>query len=290
MRNQPESHSFALAVALAALLVATAMPVSAAHDDAVRELRLAVYDAQGREIAVISPDEPLRLARGQQVRLRMFEPRDGGRRVVPTEFVAAAGESVAAINGTRYRREQGEIDVEIRQNARVTGPLVLEYRVLQNVPVAWEGLRRGHLTLHATDVSPGWGNQPGYVPPQSSAERVVTGLYRGILLRDPDPEGSAQAQTEIVRRGWAGLVDVARNMAGGRESTYDLYQRGVTAEQRLAALYRTLLDTDPRYVDSNTWRWQLDRIARGDIAGVVDEMIQSEAFRRHYDVDRAFRR
>ena len=109
------------------------------------------------------------------------------------------------------------------------------------------------------------------------ADRVIAGLYQGILLRAPD-NGAVGFRDRIAREGRAGAVRVAREIAESRESEIGVYEKGSCNQARLLALYEHLLGIDSSRVDQRRWREQLQRMERGDIAGVVDEMVQSREF------------
>ena len=266
----------ALAITLA--LVAIAVPATAAHDDVVRDLRIAVADHNGREIAVISPADAVMLPRSEPVQLRMFYEVNGQRHNVPTEFRVARG-SERLLNHTKNRQDRGEVTVEYYPNANPTGPSYLEYRIHDDVRLADERMRSGQVRI---DVASGLG--------QAEADRLVGALYRGILLREPDQQGNYAARQAIQEGGWNGLVRFAQNLASSRESEMDLYERGSCNQQRLLAMYRELQGRDLRSVDQRTFRAHLEQMGRGDVDGVVMALMESAEFQDRFGLRTAWRR
>jgi hypothetical protein len=287
MRNQRGILSFQIVLMVAALVAATVAPASARHDEYVTDLWLAVYDEQGNELDVISLDGAVILPRREPRVLQMFTEIDGNRHHVSTQFNVARG-SGTWLNHYRNRQEQGQVNIGLHPNVEPRGPLYLEYEILDNVGLEDEGLRRGTIRVEVSDKVD-QGSSIGH--DRADTNDIVTAIYRGILLRDPDPAGAATAEQAIRDNGWDAIVSVARTTAISRESQVDVYQRGISNQQRLVALYGELLDMDASDVDAYVWREQLDRLGRGDISGVVLEMVQSEAFQDHFGIaDTVWRR
>ena len=264
-------------LALAVVLAAGAAPVAAEHDDVVQDLRIAVLDHNGREIAVVSPHDAVALPRNEPIQLRMFEQRGNERHYIATEFRVARGSEM--LNHTRNRQSRGEVTVELRPNSNPTGPLHLEYTILDSVRLADERMRRGHIRV---DVQGGLG--------QAETDRLVGALYRGILMREPDQQGGYAARQAILNGGWNGLVQFARNVATSRESEMDLYEKGACNQQRLMTMYRELQGRDLRRIDQRTWRAQLEQMNRGDIDAVVMALMESPEFQDRFGLRTAWRR
>jgi hypothetical protein len=265
----------ALAVALVA---ATVAPAVASHPP-VQRLSIAVLDHDGREIAVISPEQSVMLPRDTPIQLRMFEQIGNERRVVPTEFRVQRGSE--ALNHTRNRQDRGEVTVELRRNANPTGPLYLEYTIPDDVPLANDRMRRGHLRVEIGD----WGGMG-----QAEVDRLVGALYRGILLREPDQQGGLSARQSLLSGGWSGLARLAQEIASSRESEIDVYERGACNQQRLLAMYRELQGRESRTIDQRIWRAQLEQMGRGDIGGVVAALTETPEFQSRFGLRTARRR
>ena len=264
-------------LALVALVAAAVAPAVASHP--IQRLSIAVLDHNGREIAVISPDQTVMLPRDTPIQLRMFEQLGNERRIIPTEFRVQRGSE--ALNHTRNRQDRGEVTVELRHDARPTGPLYLEYTIHDSVQLANDRMRRGNLRVEIGD-SGGMG--------QAEVDRMVGALYRGILLREPDQQGALSARQSILTGGWAGLSRLAQEIASSRESEIDVYERGACNQQRLLAMYRELQGRESRNIDQRTWRAQLEQMERGDISGVVAALTETPEFQNRFGLRTARRR
>lgn len=119
--------------------------------------------------------------------------------------------------------------------------------------------------------------QPGQF--QTPADSVVTALYRGILMRDPD-DGAAGARSDISRHGYDGVRRVALNIANSPESR----SLGENPAQRLEALYGHLLGWSRADVGRDRWESDLSQINDGNVAGVVDAIVRSEQFRSRFAI------
>ena len=112
----------------------------------------------------------------------------------------------------------------------------------------------------------------------------MRGLYRGILLRDPDPSSVGYVQT-IQRSSWSGLQSVAQTMAESNESRRDVYSReGVGNEERLVVLYRELLGYSEDDIPEDDWNYQLRQLESRQYAEVVLEMLRQPAFRTRFGI------
>jgi hypothetical protein len=121
----------------------------------------------------------------------------------------------------------------------------------------------------------GWGDD--------KARDLTRALYQGILMRDPDP--AAQGTTDAIRNGgYNALIDSAVNIANSKESRYAIPGRGVTAEQRLQAMYQGLLGLAPNQVDPGSWRNDLQILNNGHVDQVVQNIVRSDRFRSRYSI------
>jgi hypothetical protein len=115
------------------------------------------------------------------------------------------------------------------------------------------------------------------------ARDLTRALYEGILMRDLDP--GASGTIDAVRNGgYNALVDAAVSIANSNESRYAIPGRGVTAEQRLDSMYRSLLGVSRDQADPNTWRTDLRALNDGRIAQVAEGIVRSDRFRAHYNL------
>lgn len=263
----------------ALMLAATLGAASAAaqtmpRSQTVQQVAISVVDpASGREVDLIERGEDLELALGQEVRLELVDPTVTRRQWnIPGSF-----EIIRPNTGLELRRENvAQGTVLLRARALQPGDERREeigWRVRDNVRTDGDNLRWGRLHVDiAGDTAQGSGSMW-----QASADRVIAGLYHGILLRAPD-SGAAGYRDTIARDGWSGARRVAREIAESRESELGIYEKGSCNQARLLEMYEHLLGIDPNRVDQRRWREQLQRLERGDIAGVVDELVQTREF------------
>jgi hypothetical protein len=279
MRMQRAHAAPTTALWMAIALLAVAVPAAANHDaQAVGSLNVAVYDHNGNEVTVITPHDPVMLPPDEPIQLRMFEQlANGERRWIPTEFRVRRGSE--ALNHTRNRQSRGEVTVELYPDARVNGPLYLDYTILSNVRLANETMRRGSLQVQVADTLA-----------SAEADRLIGALYRGVLLREPDQQGMVAAREAIRTGGWNGLVRFAQNTANSRESEMDVYEKGACNQQRLIAMYRELQGRELRRVDQRTFRAHLEQLERGDIDGVVVALMETPEFQDRFGLRTAWRR
>jgi hypothetical protein len=119
----------------------------------------------------------------------------------------------------------------------------------------------------------GWSND--------RARDLTRALYQGILMREPDP--AARGTTDAIRNGgYNTLIDEAVNIANSRESRFEIPSRRVSPEQRLEAMYQSLLGLSPQQADPSTWRSDLRMLNDGQIARVVEGIVRSDRFRSRY--------
>jgi hypothetical protein len=102
------------------------------------------------------------------------------------------------------------------------------------------------------------------------AEQVAGALYRGILGREPDPEGLRQAIAEIQR---GRLESQVRGMCNSPE--FRNQRQGLAPSSFLEELYQGLFQ---RPVDSGGARTYLRDLERGRCTEVVLSLVRSEEF------------
>ena len=278
----------AAVVLLAAAALFAAQPLAA--QDTVRSVRIAVVDpSSGNELAVLGPDQEITLIPGEEVLLRAFEPvsnRRFDRRTLPATF--GFGPAPTALEILSSSPERGE--ARVRLNEATAGQrLHVGYRLGERLTLADPGMQLGRILVRvasagATSVT-GSQYSTGTDLGQFSrpADAVVAALYRGILLREPDP-GAAGARDDLARHGYDSVRRVAANIANSEESRVRLYDSGVSNVRRLEALYGHLLGWSRADVGIERWESDLAEIERGNLAGVVDAIVRSQQFRSRFGI------
>lgn len=282
MRKQP--RALAPLVVAAGVLLAIAAPIAAAEDPGpVQTVRIAVVDPRtGDELTVVSPGQEIVVAPGEELTLRVFEPnadRRHDRRPLAATFGFGPTETPLQIVSTSS--ERGEVIV--RLNPTTAGQRWhVGYKLADRIQLSDPALQLGRVLVRV--AGPGVRSITGIQSTGRgyySADTVIAALYRGTLLRDPDP-GSAGARDEIAQKGYEAVLRVAPGIANSEESRSRLYQNGVTNSQRLEALYRELLGLRRTDVSREQWSNDLAQLDRGNIAGVVETMVRSEQFRSRF--------
>ncbi|HEV8631242.1 MAG TPA: hypothetical protein VGV61_13070 [Thermoanaerobaculia bacterium] len=279
---------------VAAGLSASAAP--AAEQPRVQSVRIAVADpSTGGELAVLSPGQEITLAPGEEVLLRLFEPtgaRRGDRRVLPANSFGF-GPTTTPLEIVSSSPERGE--ALVRLNATPGGVRWhVGYKLADRLVLASEDLRLGRILVRVAgngsssitgrSYAPwrynGNGQYNSY-PYSRQVDEVIAALYRGILVRDPDPEAAGFASA-VAQRGYDAVLESAHNIADSPESHGRIYDSGVTNEQRLLAIYKQLLGMDRSQIDRRQWDRDLAALSRGDIASVVDAVVRSPQFRSRF--------
>lgn len=249
----------------------------------IAEIRILVSDADTRqELGVVRPGETIEIAEGTRIRM--------GLQAVPTNrnqkpFFPRTNfretRQGGAVFFQRVNQEGGSVVAEVVRPKSVgkgQDREVVHYEILDAIAVP-ANLKRGHFTI---EVDPDPATGPIVAHPANRAHQLTNLLYRAILLRDLDEAGARGTVESIERGGYNAVVDAARTIAGSEESRIRIYERNVTNEQRLLALYRDLLGLESAQIDRDEWEANLRRIADGRIVDVVEGMVRSETFRlRH---------
>jgi hypothetical protein len=135
----------------------------------------------------------------------------------------------------------------------------------------------------ATGGNGGHGDHGGHGWGDDKARDLTRVLYQGILMRDLDP--GARGTVDAIRNGgYNALIDSAVSIANSNESRFAIPGRGVTMEQRLQAMYQSLLGLAPNQVDPGSWRSDLQTLNNGHIAQVVENIVRSDRFRSRYSL------
>jgi hypothetical protein len=238
----------------------------------------------------IAPGGTVSVAEGARVRVNVEAVLDNSRRPMypVTEFTDL---DRGGVRITRGNAANAAVDLEVISKRNPNRIQRIGYRITDNrVPA---NLRTG--TFNIQVVAPntigsndqqgsGYGRpgRPGNGDWSNDRARDLTrALYQGILMREPDPD--SRGTTDAIRNGgYNALINEAINIANSRESRYEIPGRRVTPEDRLEAMYRSLLGLSPQQADSKTWRSDLQLVGIGQIGRVVEGIVRSDRFRSHY--------
>lgn len=306
-RHIPAIPAFLLA-ALAATVSPWAAPDAAAQS--IGEVRIYAKSLDtGADYAWVNPGGTLVLPPRVELRLRLEAiPRSGGPRYPSGRFDdASMGEAArdarrrgitgypTGNDGHRFAGIKGtnpEMGSAVLQTYGREGESAIRYTILDNGLTMPSNLRTGtffvrvdadaRLAETLPETAPPIFAEPGPVAP-GAARELVAELYHGILMREPEAQGLDDWSEQIEGRGYPEAIAAATSIAASEESRVRIYQDGTTYEQRLAALYEHLLGIEPRTVDPDRWRTDLERLRDGEIDQVVGEMVRSAEFRARFD-------
>ena len=284
-----------------AAVVALLCPMMAQPAHAQRQRSVSRSDVAGIQILVraiddktdgtrIDPGGTVSVAEGARVRVNVEAVLNGSR--VPmypvTEFTDL---DRGGVRITRGNAANAAVDLEVISKRNPNRIQRIGYRITDNrVPA---NMRTGTFniqvvapnTIGSNDQqgsSHGYPGRPGSSDWGSDRARDLTRvLYQGILMREPDPSSSGTLNA-IRNGGYNAVVDEAVNIANSRESRYEIPGRRVSAEERLEAMYRSLLGMSPEQADPGTWRSDLRLLSDGQIARVVEGIVRSDRFRARY--------
>jgi hypothetical protein len=276
------------------LATALVWPTAArAQEPLIDELRIWVQDMHTKEDReFLAPGSTLYLEQGDKVRLRIQAiPRERNRKPrYPRARWTPAG-SQQEIRFSEFDERVGTVVVE----ARSVNPNVrsgVRFQLLDRMNLARGVNSSGGMTIEVSGGRNGYNSGGGYSSGgghhgyndhnASQSQTVVRSLYRGILMREAEPQAVAERSRKIDAGGYGTAVSEAQAIAASRESRIDVYARGVTNEQRLLTLYEELLGLDRQRINTRSWEDNLRGLANGDIVGVVTAMVRSEEFRRKY--------
>ncbi len=244
------------------------------HGQRIKDVRVAVWTPrEHNESALLSDGQTLRLEQGQTVILRVVAPdktNPANERVyLAARYSVERGDDRASLHDADIQKGWVELTaLEGRRDRRE--PLVVRWELAERVALEEPGLARGSIRVEIVPAPYHWG------------EEAVAELFRGILLREPD-SGARIWVDSVSRGGFPQLLEAAKAIAESRESEIDVYARGACNQQRLLALHRHLLGVEAAALDQLRWRAELDRMGRGDIAGVVLDIIRSPAYRERHE-------
>lgn len=280
--------------ALAVLLLA-ALPVQAAQSaqavaPVITQLHFAIEaeNRAGVDPLIIGPGEGFRIRTGQRLVIRAVGNARTNERIFPEVryFVAAGGDSIALADA---RQRMGTVAVDARASSRGQNA-VIGYEILGNT-VLHGVARDGRLEVQVDGPTGNSAARPLSTPggPQdlgtSTSNALLRDLYRGILLREPDPAAFAWLD-RIDRGGYHGLVEVAQAIALSEESRTSVYERGINNEQRLAALYQHLLGRQSSQIARSSWDRGLQLLANRHYRELVTELLEQPEFFDRYNLAR----
>ncbi|MEA2600847.1 MAG: hypothetical protein QOF89_1839 [Acidobacteriota bacterium] len=268
-----------VAALLCPLVVQSVEAQSSKPKPPIRAVEVVVRDIATKEdIGTVQPGGSISIPAGSRVRLIMTAmPAGNGRPLYPT--TTYSDQSQGGVQITRSNAENSAADLAVG-TAKGNRTQAIGFQIQEDwVPA---NLRTGTINLRivpGTSSSVG-GNDlgGGSYTGGSRAEQVTQMLYRGILMRDPDP-GAQGTIDAIANGGYDAAVRAAVGIANSSESRNRIPGQGVSSEDRLAALYQNLLGMSPDRVDRSQYDNDLRRITAGRIADVVSDMVQSERFR-----------
>lgn len=265
-------------------------------DVAVQAVRVAVTDlGTGRELGELDFGDTLLLETGQRVRLRVVaEPaaRNRARRYPSATYDLLSG--ARRISMIDVDQVEGSAVIEgVRPDdpARPDSTTLIEIE-LMDAPELRDRMRKGTLTVRVVDdrnlVDDDNLDYDPIAPPVDqndvTAERIVDGLYRAILLRPAEPAALQSRADDVARLGMTGITRMAREIALSPESRTGVYDRGVTNAQRVQALYQYLLGLDLNDVSVTQYREDVRRVEAGQLAELVVEMVSSGEFQERFDI------
>lgn len=276
---------------LVAALPSQAAPQSAqATNPVVRQLQFAI-EAEVRTVdpLVIAPGEGFRIKPGQRLVIRAVANARTNERTFPAvRYFVVNGNDISLDDA---RPNMGTVAVDARASSRGQNA-VIGYEILGHTAV--DGVaREGQIEVQIDGPR---ANAPAAAAPaydesrdlsEGTANTLLRDLYRGILMREPDPAASPW-RDKIEVGGYNGLVEVARAIAASEESRVSVYERGIGNEQRLAALYLHLLGRQQSQVARIDWDRGLQLLAARQYPELVTELIGQSGFFTRYRLQRRF--
>ena len=271
------------------LVLALVPPAAAQGRPNIGQVVIIVKDIDSKEeIGSVEPGGAIILPAGSHVRLIMTALPTGRARGPLYPDTVFRDTSAGGVTITRSNVENSTADLVLNRTKAGSRTETIRYRITESwVPAA---LRTGSFNIHIAPPFTSYDHSAGTslrgaVPGRSRAGELTRMLYEAILLREPDP-GAAGTVEAIAGGGYDSLTREAVNIANSEESRIRLYDQGTTNEQRLAALYRNLLDLSPGEVDRAQYYSDLRRLNDGRIADVVWDLVNSDRFRDRIGVVR----
>lgn len=229
-------------------------------------------------IGDLAPGETLYMRPGDRLRVSAVAGPEPDER----DFVRARFELTEARHLALEVRETGVAVLEAGPSREGEGTLRYELEGATRLP---ERERSGTLQIEVSDRGDRFGRQQ---LDGRRANEIVASFYRGILLREPDGDQTARVEA-IQREGYPAIVQVAREIAGSRESQIGVYERGCEP-QRLLALYRHLLGLDQGAIPLDEWKEELEALADRRYEELVEGMTRREEFIARFDLEPLVRR
>lgn len=288
---------------LSAAIVALLSPVMAPPAEAQRAVnrrdvagvQILVRNIDDKSEAVrVLPGGTVTIAEGAHVRVNVEVVLDNSRTPLypVTEFTDL---DRGGIQITRSNAANAAVDLMVLPKKNPNRIQRVGFQIMDNrIPA---GMRTGSFNIQvaAPSAVAGGSSQPDYGRPGSGnydnhggwgydrARDLTRVLYRGILMRDPDP--GAQGTIDAIRNGgYNGLIDAAVSIANSQESRITLATRGVSAQERLESIYQNLLGLSSSQVDRSTWNDDMRTLNDGHIARVVENIVRSDRFRSRYNI------
>ncbi|MCP4658980.1 MAG: DUF4214 domain-containing protein [bacterium] len=281
--NQRIKPSFLLAAVGAGSLVALVAFAQGKPGDQTQidAVRIAVWDPETKEeILTLISGETLEIAAGDSVILRIFSPADKNptqmRQYLSAGFSIEAGRERIALREVDVRKGSCVVEALAGRAADKSTAATLRYELKGKISAARKYQERGTVTFEIIE--------PEYE--LTKGEAFVWLLYRAILLREPDRERARPWIEQVERGGYRSLIEVAYQIAESRESQVHLYERGVSNQERLLAIYGHLLGLDADEVDLREWQHNLARLDRGEVTEVVMDIVDSYEFRQYHGIHR----
>jgi len=250
----------------------------------ISNVEIAVWRTSDKaELAQLSLGDTLVLDAGVEVMMRAYAPRGNGpgdqRWYLPVTFSVASGDRQIRLSDVNS--DKGSCT--LRATGDTGGRAVeIRYKLARHIQVTRSELAKGIFYLkveRAASTPPPSGDRPGSSAGGTSERDMVERLFQGILLREPG-RASSDFERTIRHDGYEGVVDVAYEIAESREARRQLRSADSTNTEHLEAIYRYLLDLRPSEIDRYQWRDHMDMMNRGDLSGVVMDIVRSPEFRR----------
>jgi hypothetical protein len=289
-----------LSAAIAALLSPVMAPPAEAQRAVNRRdvagVQILVRNIDDKSEAVrVLPGGTVTIAEGAHVRVNVEVVLDNSRTPLypVTEFTDL---DRGGIQITRSNAANAAVDLVVVAKRNPNRIQRVGFQINDNrIPA---GMRTGSFNIQvaAPTAIGGGSTQPGYGQSgyghgnggngswgYDRARDLTRVLYRGILLRDPDP--GAQGTIDQIRNdGYNGVINAAVSIANSQESRITIATRGVSAQERLESLYQNLLGMSSSQVDRSTWNADLRTLNDGLIGRVVENIVRSDRFRSRYNI------
>ena len=264
-------HAFAVLASLTTILTASWQPLAAQASarGSISGLKFAIEEAvkvRRSDPVWIANGGQLVIAPGDQRHIRAAADGASGRVYPSVTYRIVDGRDWLSL--ADEHPSMGTVRVDARAGVGAGRSGLIEWTVASGFAPR-DGVTRGTIAVRSGTSSS--------QAVARSASAIVTDLYRGILLRDPDTGAQGFINT-VDRNGVNGIFRVATDIARSAESTATLAQKGVTNEQRLAALYQHLQGRGRRDISVAEWERHLALLNRREFDTVVTDLLWSDPF------------